>query len=89
MKRLLSLTLILLAVAFGSCTKKTIIVKKPVPAPGKSAHAPGQIKKRTGAQSAAAYAPGQQKKAATSSSSGAKKPATQSAGNKKDEEKKK
>ena len=50
--------LMLLVVAFSSCTQKTTIVKtKKVP--------PGQMKKATGSKSAAPYAPGQQKKKGT------------------------
>lgn len=50
--------LMLLTVAFSSCTHKTTIVKtKSVP--------PGQAKKATGSKSAAPYAPGQQKKKET------------------------
>jgi hypothetical protein len=50
--------LMLLTVAFSSCTHQTTIVKtKKVP--------PGQMKKATGSKSAAPYAPGQQKKKET------------------------
>lgn len=47
--------LMLLLVAFSSCTHNTTIVKtKKAP--------PGQVKKITGSKSAKPYAPGQQKK---------------------------
>jgi hypothetical protein len=54
----LSLTLLMLLTT--SCA--TLIVKESDSKPGKSASAPGQVKKTTGSQSAKPYAPGQQKK---------------------------
>jgi hypothetical protein len=50
--------IVVLLVSMSSCTHVLVFKSKP----GNSAHAPGQIKKITGAKSAKAYAPGQQKK---------------------------
>lgn len=80
MKRFFQLLMLVSIVTFSSCTKKTVIVRTPLP-PGQAkkvtgsqsaaSHAPGQVKKTTGSQSAAPYAPGQAKKANGSSSSSA------------------
>jgi hypothetical protein len=66
MKRLFQLSLVLLMLTLGACTKNVNIVKLKTPPPGqvKKSSAPGQVKKTTGSQSAAPYAPGQQKKGA-------------------------
>ena len=57
--KILKLSFLILLFTFGtSCTKKIYIFHRN---PNK-AHAPGQVKKRTGSKSAKPYAPGQKKK---------------------------
>jgi len=58
-KTLSALSLTFLILLTASCA---VVVKDSNSKPGKSASAPGQVKKTTGSQSAKPYAPGQQKK---------------------------
>jgi len=61
MKNFLRLILIVAFLSSAGCTKKVVLIKNPI-GKGKSATAPGQVKKQTGSQSAKQYAPGQKKK---------------------------
>ena len=68
MKRFInSALIILILIATASCSKTTIVTKKPASLP------PGQMKKVTGSKSAAPYAQGQQKKGGKSTAPGQKK----------------
>lgn len=70
MKRIFQLLFLTSIIVFSSCSKKTVVLHKPLP-PGqakKTSLPPGQMKKVTGSKSAAPYAPGQTKKAASGNS---------------------
>jgi len=59
LRRLLTLSLVLILLGTASCTKHTVIVVAPK---NQKNVPPGQAKKAAGSQSAKQFAPGQQKK---------------------------